>query len=150
MKDKCALVIGAGGGHLTEALAATNNLSMQRIFVTFKLPHSKKTLKNEKTYFVIDPHKSIFKYMINFIQSFLIILKVRPYVVINTGGGISIACSLFGKIFGSKLIFIESGARVNRPSKTGKFLYRYSDLFIMQWPGMMRYYPKAVYGGLLI
>lgn len=149
-KKNNALVIGAGGGHLTEAILATEELILPRIFVTYKLPHSDSSLEGKKVFYVIDPHKSLVKFLLNFFQSLIIILKVRPSVVINTGGGISIACSLLGKFFGAKLIFVESGARVKSPSRTGMFLYRFSDLFIIQWPKLLKYYPKAIYGGALI
>ena len=144
------LVIGAGGGHLTEALLATEGLNINRSIVTFRLPHTDTTLASEKTYYLIDPHKSMWKFVINGFQSLWIILRERPHAVINTGGGISIACSLLGKLIGAKLIFVESGARVNTPSKTGKFLYKYSDLFIVQWKAMLEHYPDAVYGGSLL
>lgn len=144
------LVIGAGGGHLTEALLATEGLNVRRTLVTFRLPHTKATLAGEKTYYLIDPHKSIWKFLLNGIQSIWVIVRERPHAVINTGGGISIACSLLGKLVGAKLIFIESGARVTTPSRTGRFLYRHSDLFIVQWKAMLKHYPDAVYGGALL
>lgn len=151
MKSKLrVLVIGAGGGHLAEALLATEGLDAQRSLVTFRLPHTDTTLSSEKTYYLIDPHKSLWKFVINGFQSVWVIVKERPHAVINTGGGISIACSLLGKLIGAKLIFIESGARVSSPSKTGVFLYKYSDLFIVQWKAMLEFYPKAVYGGALL
>jgi UDP-N-acetylglucosamine:LPS N-acetylglucosamine transferase len=123
---------------------------MQRIIVTFWLPHTDQMLQSEKRYYLIDPHTSLWKFVINAVQSFWIIFRERPKAVINTGGGISIGCSLLGKMIGAKLIFIESGARVNTPSRTGKFLYKYSDLFIVQWPMLLRYFPKAVCGGPLL
>jgi len=144
------LVIGAGGGHLTEALLATAGLNVRRSLVTFRLPHTETTLAGEKTYYLIDPHKSLWKFVINGFQSLWIIMRERPHAVINTGGGISIACSLLGKLVGARLIFIESGARVTTPSRTGKFLYKYSDLFIVQWKTMLEHYPDAVYGGALL
>ena len=144
------MVIGAGGGHLTEALLATESLIIPRVIVTFKLPHTSVSLKDEICYFVVDPHKNILKFFFNAVQSLVLVLRIRPCVVINTGGGISIACSLCAKIFGAKLVFIESGARVLTPSKTGKFLYRFTDLFIVQWSNLLQYYPNAVYGGVLI
>lgn len=144
------MVIGAGGGHLTEALLATDGLIIPRVIVTFKLPHSSATLRNETCFYVVDPHKNILKFFLNALQSLVLVLRIRPCVVINTGGGISIACSLFAKFLGAKLVFIESGARVETPSRTGKFLYRYSDLFIVQWSNLLKHYPKAVYGGVLM
>lgn len=144
------MVIGAGGGHLTESLLATEGLDIDRVFVTFRMPHTAETLKGEKVYYLIDPHTSKWKYLVNALQSLYIVLRVRPRAVINTGGGISIACSLLSKLLGARLIFIETGARVTNPSRTGKFLYKYSDLFIVQWKPLLEHYPEATYGGPLL
>ena len=48
---------------------------------------------------------------------------------------------------GKKVIYIESFARVDEPSLTGKLMYHVADLFIVQWKEMMEFYPNAVYGG---
>jgi UDP-N-acetylglucosamine:LPS N-acetylglucosamine transferase len=147
---KKVIVLGAGGGHLTEALAAIEGVPMDRTIATFCLSHTKASLVGEKIFCLIDPHGNLFKYIINLIQSFVLIVKIRPAFVINTGGGMTIATSIFGKLAGAKLIYIESGARVTTPSKTGKLLYKYADLFIVQWEPLLEHYPNAVYGGLLL
>jgi uncharacterized protein Veg len=45
------------------------------------------------------------------------------------------------------MIYIESFARMKTLNKSGKFLYKYADLFIVQWEELLKCYPKAVYGG---
>ena len=40
---------------------------------------------------------------------------------------------LIGHYFGSKIIFIESGARVYNASKTGEFIYKYADQFFVHF-----------------
>lgn len=150
IKKKRVIVLGAGGGHLTEALMAIEGVPMDRTIATFCLSHTKASLTNEKVFCLIDPHGNLFKYMINFFQSIFLLLKVRPSHVINTGGGMTIAVSLIGKFFGAKLIYVESGARVTTPSKTGKLLYKYADLFIVQWKPLLKHFPNAVYGGALL
>ncbi len=55
--------------------------------------------------------------------------------------------AFLAKLFGKKLIYIESFARVYDGSKTGKLLYKYADLFIVQWESLKEVYPKAIYGG---
>lgn len=144
------VVVGAGGGHLTEGLLATESVPMIRYIATYQLPHTQKWLETERFHALIDPHGNIFKYMVNFLQSLWLLIRIRPHAVISTGGGISIATSLLGKLFGAKLIYLESGARVNTPSRTGDLLYRYSDLFIVQWKPLLKRYPRAIWGGLLL
>jgi hypothetical protein len=52
-----------------------------------------------------------------------------------------------GKIFGSKIVYIESFANIHTKSVTGKVVYLFADLFIVQWESMLKLYPKAKLGG---
>ena len=54
---------------------------------------------------------------------------------------------LIAKIFGSKIIYIETFANIDTKTITGKMLYPVSDLFIVQWSKMKKHYPKAIDGG---
>ncbi len=77
------------------------------------------------------------------------VLVERPDVVISTGAGIVVFFCVFAKLLGAKLIFIESMARVERPTLTARMLYPFADLFFVQWPGLLSYFPKAKYFGRL-
>lgn len=54
---------------------------------------------------------------------------------------------LICKLFGRKLIYIESFAKISSPTETGKFMYKYADRFYVQWKSMLKFYPNAVYVG---
>jgi len=83
------------------------------------------------------------------LEVFKIFRKENPDVIISTGALAAFPMCLIGKIFGKKVIFIESFARVHAPSLTGRFVYRFADLFFVQWEEMKAVYPKAIYmGGL--
>ena len=81
------------------------------------------------------------------IKSLYIFIRVRPNYVITTGTMIVIPMAIIAKIFKRKLIYIETFARINDGTKTGKLLYKYADLFIVQWIELLKIYPKAIYGG---
>ena len=51
------------------------------------------------------------------------------------------------KIFRKKLIYIESFAKVNTPTLTGKLIYKFADQFYVQWRDMLKIYPEAIYRG---
>lgn len=150
MSGKSVLIVASAGGHLQEALLATKGIDMDRVIATFSLPHLREESRAEPVYFLLDPHTSFWKYGINALQSLWLMLRVRPRVVLTTGAGIAIACALWGKLTGAKLVFVETAAAVDRLSRTGALLYRFSDLFIVQWTALCRRYPKAIYGGCLI
>lgn len=87
------------------------------------------------------------KFIVLFIRALFILLKEKPDVIVTTGALIAYPFCLLGKISGKKIVYIESFARVNNASLTGKLVYRFADLFIVQWEDMLKVYDKAVLGG---
>jgi UDP-N-acetylglucosamine:LPS N-acetylglucosamine transferase len=144
-------VISSSGGHLTEAMETASLLGGYGVFyVTSKLPHIGGTLEGKDHYFVRDPHVSIAGYIINAVQSLVILIRKNPRFIISTGAGIAVPMCFIGKALGAKIIFIETGARVTTPSRTGRLIYNIADLFVIQREGLRKYYPRAVYGGSLL
>lgn len=87
------------------------------------------------------------KFIKIFFQSFYILLKERPKSIISTGALATFPICFFGKLMRKRVIYIESFARVDTASLTGKLMYRIADLFIVQWEELLKIFPKAVYGG---
>ena len=73
--------------------------------------------------------------------------KEKPDVIISTGTYIALPFMLYCKFHRKKLVYIETFARVTDTTKAGRMMYRFADLFIYQWPGLKKYYPKGIYGG---
>lgn len=144
MSRKKIVGISSAGGHLLELMKSIpSSYENEVIYITFKNGLTIDTLKNKSRFFIIDPHISKFKYVINFLQSLFLFIKIRPKVIISTGAGIAIPFVLIGSFFKTKIIFIETGARISKPSRTGKFLYKYSDLFIIQYKSLSKFYPNS-------
>ena len=151
-KPKLCLACSAGG-HLAEMLHLENCYSKYRhFFITFKRIDTSELGKHEKVYFVADPGRNPINLLKCVIQSFKVLLKERPAVVISTGAGVAVpSCYLAKLLFGSKIVFVESFCRTEEPSLTGKFTYPVSDLFFVQWPEMLeKYGDKAVYRGAIV
>jgi len=143
-------VVCSAGGHLSEAIEATVDVKQPMYFVTYGEPHARLRLADKEAYYVMDPHTSLFKYGLNALQSIFLLIKKRPKVIFSTGAGIALVTCLVGKFMGAKIIYLESGARITTPSKTGKFMYKYADVFIVQWKPMLKVYPDAKYVGPLL
>ena len=143
-------VVCSAGGHLSEAISSIAKVDVDTCIITKRDKHVASRLKDYDVYYINDPHTSLFGFAINGLRSFLIFISQRPRIVLSTGSGIALATCLLGKLFGSRIIYIESGARVTEPSRTGKFMYRYADVFYVQWESMLKFYPKAIYVGGLI
>lgn len=89
----------------------------------------------------------VFKFIYLWIQSLIIMLQEKPDGVISTGALATFPICVLAKLFRKKVIYIESFARVDEPSLTGRLMYKVADLFIVQWEEMKEFYPNAVYGG---
>lgn len=79
----------------------------------------------------------------NLVRSFRLALR-RPDVVVTTGAGLVVPFCLLAKVLGSKLLFIETPARLRRPSKSGRILGRVADSVIVQWAPLLDVYPNAL------
>jgi UDP-N-acetylglucosamine:LPS N-acetylglucosamine transferase len=151
-KPPRAVVVASGGGHLVEALLAIEGVPLRSTIVTLRLPHTEKTLQGVgwKREYLVNPHGDPIKYLLNIWQSFWLVLKSRPDLVVSTGAGMVVPTCVIARLLGAKLVFIETAARVTTPSRTGKFLYRFADEFYVQWEPLLKVYPKAKYGGVLL
>lgn len=90
-------------------------------------------------------------FLLHFLQLFRsarkIMKKEKPDVVLSTGALISFPFCLLGKLSHAKVIYIESFARVYDGSLTGKLVYPFADLFLVQWKPILKHFPKAKYVG---
>lgn len=91
----------------------------------------------------------IFSMLLMFVEQFPILIQNPADVVVTTGAAVAIPICIYAKLFRKKVIYIESMARISSPSGTGKLLYKFADLFIVQWEELLEFYPKAVYGGVI-
>ncbi len=86
-------------------------------------------------------------------QTVLVIATVarryRVAGVISTGPGLAIIPSLFFKIIGARIVFLETWSRFDTLSMAGRVMYKISDRFYIQNKSLGGLYPKARYGGLL-
>jgi hypothetical protein len=59
--------------------------------------------------------------------------------------------AIVGRLFfRTRVVFVETMTRVDRPSMTGRILYWLAHDFFYQWPQLQPFYPRGRCGGLLI
>ena len=80
-------------------------------------------------------------------RAFSILHKEKPKVLITTGALAAYPFCVVQKLRRGKVVYVESFARVNNASLTGKLVYPFADLFLVQWEPMVEVYPKAKYVG---
>ena len=152
MNRRKVCLICSSGGHLEQIKQLKMIIDRYDCFYVTNMTKFTKDL-NKRTYFVNDLYRGRIKVkkflviLFMFLQQFIIFIKERPDVVITTGAGIAIPMCLIAKFFGKKTVYIESFARINSTNKTGEFLYKHVDLFVVQWKQLLEFYPDAIYGG---
>lgn len=155
---KKVMFISSTGGHLEELMQLKSMFDKYDYHIVTENTKSnlslKEKYKNRVSYLVYGTYttklKKItypFKLLFNTIKSFFIYLKVRPKYIVTTGAHTAGPMCCIGKIFGSKIIFIETFANSHTKSRTGTLVYKFADLFIVQWEELLELYPKATYGG---
>jgi UDP-N-acetylglucosamine:LPS N-acetylglucosamine transferase len=89
----------------------------------------------------------VFSLIVNAFLSLKILIGHFPKAIITTGSHTAIPMCLLGKITGVKIIWILSYASINSRAFSADIIYPIADKFIIQWPGVQKFYKKAVYLG---
>lgn len=143
--------IASSGGHLEEISRLKKiEKKFDNFLVTerndFSVPDFGK-----KQYFVSKMNRKQVTFIPKFVRLFFqargILNREKPDMIITTGALIAYPFCVLARYKGIKIVYIESFARVQTPSLTGRLLYNFADLFIVQWEDALELYPKSVLGG---
>lgn len=152
---KKVLFIASTGGHLNELMQLNPLFNKYNYYIITEKDKStidlKKIYNTRISYLKYGTRKNYFRYpfifIFNCLKSIYLYIKIKPKYIITTGTHTSVPICYLGKLFGSKIIFIETFANINTRTLSGKLIYPISNLFIVQWEEMLKLYPKAVFGG---
>ncbi|MCM3029816.1 PssD/Cps14F family polysaccharide biosynthesis glycosyltransferase [Niallia sp. MER 6] len=141
----------SSGGHLEQIMMLSPLMEKYGGFVLTEKTSYENNTNNHNRYRVLQVNRRellfLVKMILIFIQSLYIFIKEKPDIVISTGALATIPICLYAKIFKKKLIFIESFSKINSTTITGRLMYKFADLFIIQWEELREFYPKSTYGG---
>ena len=141
------------GGHYEQLMMLKPLMEKHNSFILTEKTSYAVESKNNVTHYMRQVSRNdffwIFSLFFNTLKSLYIFMKEKPDVIICTGVLSMIPMCLIGKLFRKKLIYIESFAKVNSPTETGKLLYKYADQFYVQWESMLEVFPNAIYRGAI-
>lgn len=149
--NKKVCFISSSGGHFEQLMMLKPLMNKYNGFIVTEKTSYNISNNEMNVYYLKQVNRREFTFLynilINTVISFKIFFKEKPDVVISTGVLATIPMCLIAKVFGKKLIYIESFAKVNSPTLTGNLLYRFADQFYVQWEEMLDIYPDAIYKG---
>jgi len=149
------LFIASTGGHLTELLQLAPMFEDYDYHVITEKTKSTLSLRerfpNRVSYLLFGTKDHMltypFRFIANCFKSMFLYCRIRPKYIVTTGTHTAVPICYFGKLFGSKIIFIETIANTKTKTLSGKMIYPIANLFIVQWESLLQEYPKAIYGG---
>lgn len=151
---KKVLFISSSGGHLEQLLSLKETMQHFDSYIITEKNQTTEDLDKKYANLFYLPFFSRenkwtfpFVFMGVFFKSISHFFKIKPDIIVSTGAGCVIPMFLIGKLFGKKLIFIETFSRTDSKTLTGKVCYLFADTFIVQWEGLLNLYPKAKYFG---
>lgn len=151
---KKVMLISSLGGHLEQLLNLNEVIKKYDPHIVTEKNSSTEKLQQKYgrlNYLPYISRKNLLVFFLNYLKCFYIsgslFLKIKPDVVITTGAGCVIPMCLLAKLFGKQLIFIETFSRIDSKTMTGKLCYYFADVFIVQWEGLKKNYPKAIFLG---
>jgi len=154
MKSGKVLFCASAGGHYTELLQLESLINKYSgVIVTERTKISMEERNLPIKYLPYGSRSEGFVYFFKFlyvcILSIIYFIQYRPKVIISTGVHSTIPICVLGWLFGRKVIYIETIAVVNKPTITGKVMYKIATGFYVQWKELLEVYPEAIYGGAL-
>lgn len=152
---KKILFISSTGGHLVELLELCPLFKKYDYHIMTEKTKSNASLENEYknhvSYLAYGTKEHLLPYLFifpwNCLKSLYYYFKIKPDVVITTGSHTAVPMCYIARIFGKKVIYIETFANMTTKTLAGRLVYPIASLFIVQWESMLKLYPKAVYGG---
>jgi UDP-N-acetylglucosamine:LPS N-acetylglucosamine transferase len=146
------LLVASSGGHLIELLELADPYpSEERHWVTFDKPDARSLLADEIVTFAWSPtNRSLRNLVRNTALAVRLLRRLRPRAVITTGAGVAVPFLYAGRVFGARTIYVESLARIERLSLTGRLVYPVVTAMYVQWPELAERYRRARYAGAII
>jgi UDP-N-acetylglucosamine:LPS N-acetylglucosamine transferase len=83
-------------------------------------------------------------------RAFSVARKERPDVLITTGSLPLAMVAGFVKLFGGKVVWIDSVAQLSKMSMSGRVVRRFADLCLVQWPAVAEHDDRVEYAGALL
>lgn len=131
-----ALLVCSPGGHLLQLLTLQPAWDdMDCTWVTLAAPDTDYLLRDERRVLARGPtNRSLWALLTNLRLAWRVVRRERPDVILSTGAALAVPFFLAGKLFGARLVYVESLTRTTSLSLSAKMVRPLADAFFVQWP----------------
>jgi UDP-N-acetylglucosamine:LPS N-acetylglucosamine transferase len=108
-------------------------------WVAFDTPDARHLLAGRDVVYAHHPtNRNIGNLVRNAFLAWKVVRKVRPRVALSTGAGVAVPFLWTARIFGARVIYVESFARTDGLSLSGRLVRPIAHCLFVQWPDAAR------------
>jgi len=146
------LLVASPGGHLFQLWALREAWKgIERVWVTLDTADVRALLPEEDVLFAHGPtNRNLPNLLRNVAFAFRVVRRMRPLVIVTTGAGVAVPFVWIGRLFGARVVYVETLARVEGPSLSFRLVAPLVSRVYVQWPELLRAIPKARYSGTVV
>lgn len=148
------LLVCSTGGHLLQLLALREVWEDEtRLWVTFDKGDARALLRGERVVYAFGPTNRTFGAIaaLNTVRNLVLAWRVtrreRPAVVLTTGAGVAVPFAWVGRLYGARVVYVESFTRIDGPSLSCRLIAPVAARIYGQWPEFVEAVPRARYLG---
>jgi beta-1,4-N-acetylglucosaminyltransferase len=130
------LLVCDAGGHLLELLALREAWEeFSRAWVTLDKSDARSLLADERVFFAHGPTQRSLKNLVrNALLARRVLRTLRPRVVLTTGAALAVPFGWVGRLYGVRVVYVESLTRIETPSLAARLVAPAADRVYVQWP----------------
>lgn len=143
------LLVCSTGGHLLQLVALRDSWKdFSRAWVTFDKSDARSLLSEERVVFAYGPtNRSVLNLLRNLLVAWRLVRTARPRVLLTTGAGVAVPFAWVGWLYGAKVVYVESLARIEGPSLTYRLIAPVAARRYVQWPELAEALPRTRFAG---
>lgn len=133
------LAISSGGGHWVQLLRVRSAFEGCRVvYATVSLSY-RSDVEPAEFFLIPDSNRwQKFALLRTALAVLILVVRYKPDVVVTTGAAPGYFGARIGKLFGSRVIWIDSVANAEEISMSGRLVGSFVDLWLTQWPHLAR------------
>lgn len=146
------MLVCSSGGHLLQLVAlASAWRDLSHLWVTFDKSDARSLLAEERIVFGHGPtNRSIRNLVGNLVLAWRVIGRERPRVLLTTGAGLAVPFAWVGRLFGVRVIYVESLTRFQGPSLSCRLIAPVAHRIYVQWPELTERVRHGVFCGSVV
>lgn len=145
-------LVASAGGHLSELRKVAKAWSGWPTFWVTTSDVVSDSLSQGSTVYVVGEcnRQHLLRVVQVLFRCLCILARERPAVIISTGAAAGCLICLLGRLWGARIVWLDSITNVERVSLSGRLVRPFADLFLVQWPELAEKYRGAEYVGTVL